>query len=101
MTIHATNLQEHLPASLQKEYDNVQEIAFFYEDYIETLIENGDFSFESYLEMQGREDLYDLHGKIESAGIYVEYSTNIFFSKFVDSVDEKTLKSTKVGVVLT
>ena len=43
------------------------------------MIENGDFSFESYLEMQGRDDLFDLHSKIESAEIYVEYSINTVF----------------------
>lgn len=101
MTVDNTTLQEHLPASLQKECDNVQEIASFYEDYIETLIENGDFSFESYLEMQGREDLYDLHGKIESAEIYVEYSINTVFAKYMDSVGDQTLASTKVRVILT
>lgn len=75
MTIDST-LQQHLPTSLQEECDNVQEIASFYEDYIETLIDTIDFSFESYLEMQDRHDLIGLHNKIESAEIYVEYSIN-------------------------
>ena len=101
MTIHTTNLQEHLPASLQNECDNVQEIATFYEDFIETLIDDDDSSFECYLEMEGRDDLLILLGKIEFAGIYVKCSTNVFFTKYVDSVDEKTLKSTTFRVVLT
>lgn len=100
MTIDST-LQQHLPASLQKEYANIREIASFYEDYIETLIANGDFSFENYLEMQGRDDLFDLHSEIESAEIYIEYSIKAVFAKYMNPVGDQTLKSKKIRVILT
>jgi len=99
MTIETT-LQQHLPASLKKQCDDIKDIAFYYEEYIESLIEYGDFSFKDYLEAKGKDDLFDLQGKVESAEIYVEYSINTFFSKYVDSVDEQTLKSTKVLAIL-
>ena len=99
MTIETT-LQQHLPASLKKQCDDIKDITFYYEEYIESLIEYGDFSFKDYLEMKGKDDLFDLQGKVESAEIYVEYSINAFFTKYVDSVDEQTLKSTKVVAIL-
>ena len=99
MTIETT-LQQHLPASLKKQCDDIKDIAFYYEEYIESLIEYGDFSFKDYLEMKGKDDLFDLQGKVESAEIYVEYSINTFFTKYVDSVDEQTLESTKVVAIL-
>jgi len=95
-----SSLQQHLPASLKKKCDEIKDIAFYYEEYIESLIEYGDFSFKDYLEMKGKDDLFDLQGKVESAEIYVEYSINTFFTKYVDSVDEQTLKSTKVVAIL-
>jgi len=100
MTIETT-LQQHLPASLKKQCDEIQEIAAFYEGYIETLIGSVDFSFEDYLEMKGRDDLSNLQGEIESAEIYVEHSIEVVFSKYINTTDEHTLKSTKVRVVLT
>jgi len=100
MTIETT-LQQHLPASLKKQCDEIQEIAAFYEDYIETLIGSVDFSFEDYLEMKGRDDLFKLQGEIESAEIYVEHSIDVVISKYINTTDEHTLKSTKVRVVLT
>ena len=95
-----SSLQQHLPASLKKKCDEVKDIAFYYEEYIESLIEHGGFSFKSYLEMEGRDDISNLQGKVESAEIYVTYSINTFFTKYVDSVDEQTLKSTKVMAIL-
>ena len=95
-----SSLQQHLPASLKKKCDEIKDIAFYYEEYIESLIEYGDFSFKDYLEMKGKDDLFDLQGKVESAEIYVEYSINTFFTKYVDSVDEQTLESTKVVAIL-
>lgn len=95
-----SSLQQHLPAKLKKKCDEIKDIAFYYEEYIESLIEHGDFSFKSYLEMEGRDDIINLQGKVESAEIYVTYSINTFFTKYVDSVDEQTLKSTKVMAVL-
>jgi len=85
MTIETT-LQQHLPASLKKQCDEIQEIAAFYEDYIE---------------MKGRDDLFKLQGEIESAEIYVEHSIDVVISKYINTTDEHTLKSTKVRVVLT
>ena len=99
MTIESS-LQQHLPASLKKKCDEIKDIAFYYEEYIESLIEHGGFSFKSYLEMEGRDDISNLQGKVESAEIYVTYSINTFFTKYVDSVDEQTLKSTKVMAIL-
>ncbi len=95
-----SSLQQHLPASLKKKCDEIKDIAFYYEEYIESLIEYGDFSFKDYLEMKGKDDLFDLQGKVESAEIYVEYSINTFFTKYLDSVDEQTLESTKVVAIL-
>jgi len=95
-----SSLQHHLPASLKKKCDEVKDIAFYYEEYIESLFEHGGFSFKSYLEMEGRDDISNLQGKVESAEIYVTYSINTFFTKYVDSVDEQTLKSTKVMAIL-
>jgi hypothetical protein len=95
-----SSLQQHLPASLKKKCDEIKDIAFYYEEYIESLIEYSDFSLKDYLEMKGEDDLSKLHTKIESAEIYVEYSINTFFTKYVDSVDEQTLKSTKVVAIL-
>ena len=73
-----SSLQQHLPASLKKKCDEVKDIAFYYEEYIESLIEHGGFSFKSYLEMEGRDDISNLQGKVESAEIYVTYSINTF-----------------------
>ena len=99
MTIESS-LQQHLPASLKKKCDEIKDIAFYYEEYIESLIESVEFSFEDYLEMKGRDDLFDLQGEVESTEIYVEYSINTVFVKYVDSTDEQTPKSAKVRVIL-
>ncbi len=96
-----SSLQQHLPASLKKKCDEIKDIAFYYEEYIESLIEYGDFSFKDYLEMKGKDDLFDLQGKVESAEIYVEHSIDVVISKYINTTDEHTLKSTKVRVVLT
>lgn len=96
-----TTLQENLPASLKKKCDEIKDIAFYYEGYIESLIEHGDFSFKHYLEMEGRDDLSKLHTKIESAEIYVTYSINTFFSKYMEPVSEQTIQSGGDWAVLT
>ena len=95
-----SSLQQHLPASLKKKCDEIKDIAFYYEEYIESLIEHGGFSFKSYLEMEGRDDISNLQGKVESAEIYVEYSINTVFVKYMDSTDEQTPNSAKVRVIL-
>jgi len=95
-----SSLQQHLPASLKNECDEIKEITSYYEEYIESLIESVEFSFEDYLEMKGRDDLFDLQGEVESAEIYVEYSINTVFVKYIDSTDEQTPNSAKVRVIL-
>ena len=99
MTID-TSLQQHLPASLKNECDEIKEITSYYEEYIESLIESVEFTFEDYLEMKGRDDLFDLQGEVESAEIYVEYSINTVFVKYMDSTGEQTPNSAKVRVIL-
>jgi len=51
--------------------------------------------------MEGRDDLSKLHTKIESAEIYVTYSINTFFSKYMEPVSEQTIQSGGDWAVLT
>jgi|LakMenE18May11ns_1017448.scaffolds.fasta_scaffold9077412_1 hypothetical protein len=67
-------LSDYLASASQKHLDKIGELLGYYEEYLETLIDSSDLSFEEFLEMEERDDLSGLEDEISEEGISIEYT---------------------------